>query len=129
MFFKGKSPGVTKIEFLPSSLVLANDARGTNVLRDLGAVSYLILPEKISKDEESQQKNMIIQPEVMGEKTEQTKMIFYEENKTLGIETSKAPEKNTKPSFFGKCLGLLEKINCFILTFWGEIVPSLFKRT
>ncbi len=74
VYFKGKSPGVTKIEFLPSSLVLANDGRGTNVLRELTSVSYLILPERISQKEEEMQKSTFLQSAVLGEKIESAQM-------------------------------------------------------
>ncbi len=47
VFFRAKEPGVTQIEFLPSSRVLANDGRGTDVLKEFPSVSYLILPESI----------------------------------------------------------------------------------
>ncbi len=79
VFFKGKSPGIVKIEFLPTSMVLANDGRGTNTLKDLASVSYLILPERISEEEAEMQKSISMKPVVLGEKSEDTQMKFYEE--------------------------------------------------
>ncbi len=121
VYFKGKSPGVTKIEFLPSSLVLANDGRGTNVLRELTSVSYLILPERISQKEEEMQKSTFLQSAVLGEKIESAQMTFYEEEKVLGIRNSeeiKKEERFTLDIFF---LNLLEKVDHFILSLWGRI--------
>ncbi len=119
VYFKGKSPGVTKIEFLPSSLVLANDGRGTNVLRELAAVSYLILPEKISQEEEEMQKSIVLESKVLGEKTEETQMKFYEEGRVLGEKV----EKEAKTTFdLGKMLlGWLESFDRWVLSFWAKI--------
>ena len=45
LFLRSKSPGLAQVKFLPSTLVLANDGKGTNVLKNLATISYLILPE------------------------------------------------------------------------------------
>jgi len=121
VYFKGKSPGVTKIEFLPSSMVLANDGRGTNVLKELSAVSYLILPEKISQEEEDLQKNLISHT-VLGAQPENTQMTFYEEEKVLGEQIKTEIQKEKKPALGKILLEILEKIDSFILSFWGKIV-------
>lgn len=121
VFFKGKNPGITKVEFLPSSMVLANDGRGTNVLRELVAVSYLILPEKISAEEEEMQKSIVLKPEVMGEKTEETQMKFYEEEKVLGEQVGREVEKEKKFNPAKILLEFLEKIDRMILSFWDRI--------
>lgn len=73
VFFKSKTPGIAKIEFLPTSMVLANDNKGTNVLKDFAQISYLILPEKISQQEENSQKA------ILGKNTDETQMVFYGE--------------------------------------------------
>lgn len=44
VYLKAKATGVVEVEYLPTSLVLANDGEGTNVLKELGTVSYIILP-------------------------------------------------------------------------------------
>lgn len=121
VFFKGKNPGVTKVEFLPSSMVLANDSRGTNILRELVAVSYLILPEKISAEEEEMQKSIVLKPEVMGEKTEETQMKFYEEEKVLGEQVGREVEKEKKFNPAKIFWEFLEKIDRAILSFWDRI--------
>lgn len=124
VFFKGKNAGVTRIEFLPSSLVLANDGRGTNVLKELVSVSYLILPEKISEEEEELQKSVVLKPVVLGETTQETQMKFYEEKKVLGAQAELEAAK--KESFLRKIrrlsLGLLEKFNSFVLSSWARVL-------
>lgn len=126
VFFKGKSPGVAKIDFLPSSLVLANDGKGTNVLKDLASVSYLILPEKISPEEEEMQKTIILQSAVLGESTTSTQMKFFEETSVLGASTEKEIKKGQQFNPFKIFFDVLEKIDRFILS-QGEKVFSIFK--
>jgi hypothetical protein len=121
VFFKGKSPGVVKIEFAPSSMVLANDGRGTNVLKELAAVSYLILPEKISPEEEEMQKSIVLKPVVLGTETEETQMKFYEEEKVLGTQVGQEIEKEKKFNLGKILLEFLEKADEVILSFWGKI--------
>jgi hypothetical protein len=121
VFFQGKSPGAVKIEFLPSSMVLANDGRGTDVLKELASVSYLILPEKISQEKEEMQKTILLEPSVLGEKTEETQMKFYEEEKVLGTQLGQEIEKEKKFNLRQSLLGVLEKIDRAILIFWDKI--------
>jgi hypothetical protein len=121
IYFKGKGSGMAKVEFLPSSLVLANNGRGSNVLREFGATYYLILPEKISAQEREQQK-AAIKPEVLGETADETQLRFYEEEKVLGNgDALPPPPAQSKKGF---SLGLtfltaLGQIDQFILRFWG----------
>lgn len=126
VFFKGKSPGLVKIEYLPSSMVLANDGRGTNVLKDLASVSYLILPEKISQEEENMQKNVKLKSNVLGESTSNTQMKFYDETGVLGTNTEKEIKKEQQSGIVKKSLGVLEKIDRFILSQWQKVL-SFFK--
>ena len=121
VFFKGKSPGVVKIEFVPSSMVLANDGRGTNVLKDLVSVSYLILPEKISPEEEEMQKQIVLKPVVLGTETEETQMKFYEEEKVLGTQVGQEIEKEKRFNLGKILLEILEKVDNTVLSFWGNI--------
>ncbi len=125
VFFKAKSPGIVKIEFLPSSMVLANDGRGTNVLKDLTSVSYLILPERISKEEEELQKTATLSSSVLGESTENTQMRFYEETGVLGVNTEKEIKKEQDFNPVKIILDVLEKIDRFILSGWQAGISRL----
>jgi len=122
VYFKGKSPGVTKIEFLPSSMILANDGRGTNVLRDLAAVSYLILPEKLSAEEEKMQEKLISNLLVLGEKSERPQMRFYEEEKVLGAQITGEIEKEKRFSLVKVVFDLVEKVDRTVLTWWKKVL-------
>lgn len=125
-FFKGKAPGIVKIEFLPSSMVLVNDGKGTNVLKDLASVSYLILPEKISPEEEEMQKQISLQSVVLGETTEDTQMKFYEETGVLGAKVGQEIQETKEFNLFNIILNGLEKVDRFILEQW-EKVFSIFR--
>lgn len=126
IYFQTKLPGVVKVDFLPSSLVLANDGRGTNVLKELASVSYLILPDEISQEEREQQE-VILQPGVLGESYEKaTKMTFFEDTKVLGLEgLEKGPAVKTnltvETGLGEKILIILGKIDQLIISFWQSI--------
>lgn len=126
VYFKGKNPGITKVEFLPSSKVLANDGRGTDVVKELTSASYLILPEKLTPEEEKQQE-VLLQPVVLGEEVkrgfeEQTQMIFYEENEVLGLNfDGEATVKKGKFNLVEVFLKLLESFDRVILSLWSKV--------
>lgn len=115
--FKGKISGIAKIEFLPTSLVLANDKKGTNVLKDFGTISYLITPQKKSGD--------IANKNVLGESTEndKTQMKFFEESNILGVETSQKNNNTTNSNQSQKLFFQnLENFDKLILYQWQKIL-------
>ena len=84
VYFQAKKSGLTTVKFLGSSMVLANDGRGSSVLKDFPSASYFIIPEKISAEEESMQLNLIAQTP----------------NPVLGIETNQGIEPGAQLKFF-----------------------------
>lgn len=122
VFLRGKSPGIVRMNYLPSSMVLANDGKGTNILKDLSSISYLILPERISEDEEEMQKNISLNSDVLGETTGETQMKFYEENNVLGESIKKEIKRDQKPDPAGLILGILERIDTFALSLWQGVL-------
>lgn len=128
IFFRGKSPGLVKIGFLPSSMVLANDSRGTNILKDLPSVSYLILPEKISEEEDKEQQKLISYANVLGVSTDSGQLKFYDEGSVLGVQAGKEIQNENQFSLGKLILGGLEKIDRFILTFWDKITGLLIPK-
>ncbi len=132
-YFKGKTPGLATIEFLPSSVVLANDGHGTNVLKDLASVSYLILPERVSEEEEDLQRQQVsFMSTTLGVNTENTQMKFYEENNVLGATVKQEIDKGQEekePGLFKILLEKLAKIDRFVLKQWGKVLSSFkFKQ-
>lgn len=115
--FRGKIAGITKIEFLPSSLVLANDKKGTNVLKNFGTISYLILPEKISNNNK--------QENILGETTEtdNTQMKFFDDTHVLGTETYQNNQNdNSDKSNFNNILKNIENFDRMIVYQWQKIL-------
>ena len=102
-------------------MILTNDSNGTNVLKDLASASYLILPEKISEEEGEMQKTISIKPVVLGEKSEDTQMKFYEEEKILGERVEREIQEKKKFNLINISLDGLEKVDSFVLTLWGEV--------
>lgn len=124
VYFKAKSPGIVKIEFLPSSMVLANDGRGTNVLKDLTSVSYLILPDKLTLEEQQKQNKILLTPSVLGEQTaigNKSQMNFYDEKNVLGESTAQEIKKEQDFNPTKIILDVIEKIDVFILTQWEKM--------
>jgi hypothetical protein len=76
IYFKTKQPGLVTITYLPTSLVLANDGKGTNILKSLPSVSYLILPDKLSIEEERMQRGLISKEDVLGANTQKNQLDF-----------------------------------------------------
>ena len=111
VYFKAKSAGLTEIKFLPSSLVLANDGKGTNVLKDFPSASYLIVPEKISKEEEDKQKKLLSDTSVLGASTQ---LVFFNEDAVLGSSSDDSVIQNK--SFFDNFVETLVKIDNFIVS-------------
>ena len=128
IYFKGKSPTFTQIAFLPSSFVLANDGRGSNVLKDYVTVAYIILPEKITVAEENRQKSMVMESTVLGAHTqnpENTQITFFDDNNVLGTESNSNIPQTKKPDidndFTSLFLNLLSMIDTFIISLYQKL--------
>lgn len=120
IYFKAKSPGLVKIGFLSSSMVLANDKQGTDILKTLPSFSYLILPEKISEEEEAEQQIFTESPNVLGVSTESGQLKFYDEGSVLGTEAKNNVSVKKKFDPLRSFLSLVEKVDNFILSLWRK---------
>lgn len=121
VYFRGTKPGVASVRFLPSSMVLANDGKGTNILRDYPTTSYLILPDRISYEEELLQIKQITSQETTEEENQTEdggQLKFYEQGRVLGasIEPLQYEEE-----LIDNTLDIWQQINQFILDFWINI--------
>jgi hypothetical protein len=139
VLFKGKAPGLAQVKFLPSSMVLANDGKGTNVIKKLAESTYLILPEKLSKEEEAKQQELFIgSQEVLGEVTE-LQLNFYNEGSILGIWAAKELNEwsnNQAGTVLGEVsketssgLTLLVKFDEWVLDGWKQFYQSVLRPT
>lgn len=140
VYLRGKKPGLAQIYFLDTSLVLANDGKGTNVIKEFSTMSYLITPEQLPTDELELQNTLILE-NVLGLEEEGTKdqiLLFAEDenfDEVLGIESFKDAELiesvETK-NIFDTILEILTEIDLFImdriswiLSFFNITVPGI----
>jgi hypothetical protein len=144
VYFRGDVPGITKIDYLPTSMVLANDSYGTNVLKEYPTISYLILPERITTEEEEMQKKLItMEPNVLGAKSE-GQLIFYDNNGVvlgLNLDENLKPQINVSvdettvskdASWIFKPSNILKFVDTFIVNSWMmfiKLVSSPFTKT
>ncbi|KKR81510.1 MAG: hypothetical protein UU73_C0001G0009 [Candidatus Daviesbacteria bacterium GW2011_GWA1_41_61] len=128
VYFRGKTPGPVKIKFLPTSLVLANDGLGTDVLKDLASVSYLILPESVPVSQtpisDEPEESTTLKPTTLGEETGSTQMIFYEEN-VLGKSIKSQFKQNDQEVRLSIFLDGLKQFDNFILNLWGKAIGTV----
>lgn len=131
IYFQAKNPGIAQVEFLPSSLVLANDGHGTNILSQLSSVNYLILDEKISEEEKINQ-HSFLEEKVLGREAKEdksevlgeTQLKFYsrQEESTCRFALKK---KEIKQASNGKRLfNFIANFNQSIFNFWLEKYSS-----
>ena len=123
VYLKALEPGIATVEYLPTSIVLANDGRGTNVLKDFGTINYLILPEKISTENDFDQ-SAIFNVSVLGESTGPDQLVFFSEaDSVLGTSSARPPSpQSVTENWF---LNLIAKINDHILRFWGRFLSLI----
>ena len=121
VYFKAKQAGLAQISFLDTSLVLANDGDGTNVIKEFTVVSYLITPETLPIDDQEMQNTLILQ-NVLGIEEEQNEnqiLLFEEDDNVLGVEDSELEEMLDddveKKGIFDTILEILTKIDLFIM--------------
>lgn len=130
VYLRGISPGLVTVTYLDSSLALANDGKGTNILKNYPQTSYVILPELIPLEDQKMQEKLTIQKQVLGDESNQDTLTFYEYSQDLpkpysdilGTETeSLAPTQSEQSSL----LDLLAKLDEKIISFWDSIKSFL----
>lgn len=126
VYFKGIMAGVVKIDFLPSSMVLANDGKGTNILKNLASASYLILPEELPKDIQTKQEADIISE---SKKADEDKIVFFEQ-KNLAIETNTDSgtvlgAKTNDYNILDHLVKLLRTVDEAIINFWKYLFGKI----
>jgi len=84
--FKCISPGLAKVDFLPSSMILANDGEGTNILTDLQPASYVIVSAKNGNDH------------ILGDDAEHASVVVGEEKLEFFDESEDKIDKEFKVS-------------------------------
>lgn len=130
MIFRTKLPGLAQVEFLPSSMVLANDGKGSNVLKDIASVSYMVLPEDVG-GVGSQSLDLLMSQNQEKQKASISgkQLIFYNEEEVLGASVA-AEEKveEKKQNLFQKLLDLLARYVNFVLGLWHLVTDLILGK-
>lgn len=99
IYFRSKVVGITELEYLPTTLILANDGKGTNVVKELAKFSFLTLPESISEVELQHQNRFIENLNVLGEKSSGATLLLYATGTPIGSRTlTPTPAVSTQKS-------------------------------
>ena len=121
IYLRGKNPGVVNIKFLESSMVLANDGKGTNILKEFPAASYLIVPEAVTPKEEENQFSYLSQEIALAKKEDSESMVFFEEGSVLGLQTPSTLEEENNQNIFSNFAVTIKKLDTFLLSFYEKI--------
>lgn len=120
IYFKGIKPGIAKVSYLPTSMVLANNGKGINIANDFGTASFIILPEVVGNDELEKQ-NLALK-DLLGASTNKVQLNLYAgnsilEKKVLGSEVQY--QDNQSRNISKEILSRLQDIDTRILNFYG----------
>ena len=136
--FTALQPGATEVVFLPSSLVLANNSQGTNLLKEFGSTSYLILPKtgetKVKNESAGQNAPNTIasNQQVQLELYDTFSVVLGSEDIAStqeGLQNLSETELQKKPetSFFQKALNSIHAVDLKIISFYRKIAEFLFR--
>ena len=131
IYFRSKVAGLAQVFYLDSSLVLANDGDGTNVIKEYGSVSYLITPQQVPQDIQDLQESLLLE-DILGaqEYTANQILLFDNDESVLGTQENpvvniKGLENMERSSFIYRTLLLLITFDNFILSVLGDVFRFL----
>jgi hypothetical protein len=125
IYFQGQTPGPAQVAFLPSSLVMANDGRGSNILSSYETINYLILAESLSKPDQDSQIINLTNSKVLGASTETDKLIFFDQTGNLKPKVLGATTDKPKTSILTKAVKVMELYDLKVMAFWKKIFSWL----
>jgi hypothetical protein len=124
--FKALRAGIATVKVLPSSIALADNGRGDNILETRATFGYLILPERIETDTSGDQEETREKSARAGEATESKKMVFYDSGEeVLGETIDKWEEQSevyNKVSRSQSVLNFMGKLDNFIVRSWSSLI-------
>jgi hypothetical protein len=134
VYFRGKSAGITEIVFLPTSVVLANDGKGTNILSSFATASVLILAEPILEEEVASEADIILEPLVLGQAAEGTQLHLYTQTRdrdVLGLSLEDGQMtmsvQDDQPGILERLANILYQIDNFIIEMWKQVYHFMTK--
>ncbi|MCC7289660.1 hypothetical protein IT417_00170 [bacterium] len=120
VYFKSKSAGLTQVKFLPTSMVLANDGKGTNIIKEFPVISYVITSERVTTAEEELQ-NSVLGKEVLGTQDNPNQLVLFQDD-VLGIDTEKLQGTIDAIAVIDKGVDWLLAIDTFIVTAYSKVL-------
>lgn len=127
VYFQAMSVGPTEIKFLPTSLIMANDGRGSNILGEMENISYLISSEKASEDEVSETLKMV-DSQVLGVTSSQSQLIFYQDKPIITRDPQVLGEQDN--GGIGTWLiKFWQSYNDQVISFWKRIAGFVFNSS
>ena len=120
VYWRARSAGLAVIKFLPSSLVLANDGHGTNLLSNLGSVNYLIIPEYASSEES------MIPNNVLGTSLNNPRQMVYFKDDAVKINNTIVKSTVGQESAREKIIDSWKALNDIILSPWKWILYQIY---
>lgn len=143
VYFKAKTAGLANVSFLPTSMVLADDGRGTNVLKSFPSTSYIVKPEVLTAEETFLQ-DQIFESDILGARSDQQEnldvcRIELGEIKlpdVLGVSNFDDPivesDDHSKGNFYRyvihPMIEILHRVDQFIINIYAKITTSIFTR-
>ncbi len=128
VFFRTKESGLVQMKFLTTSLVLANDGVGTNVIKDYPEANYLVTNERLTRDEMELQESLLSTNVLGVDESNDGKIIFFNNDESvLGATDSDSDDidERDEDSSGDFILAVIQKIDHFILTMY-EVILSFF---
>jgi hypothetical protein len=121
-YFMAKSAGLVDISYLPSSLVLANNGSGTNILKNYPTITYLIKPEHLT-DTEKEMQDSIFSSNVLGVDSTTNQILFFEDEDdyVMGVQDERVNMEEKESITFWH---VVAKIDSWIIGIFEGIFSS-----
>lgn len=121
IYLKSKKAGLFEISYLPTSMVLANNGNGTNILESYPTITYIIKPEYIS-DTEKEIQDAIYFSNVLGMVSNDDQILFFDEEEEFVLGEDDVLKIETKDFNFDFILKIIGEIDSWIV----DSVISIF---
>lgn len=128
-YLRGKIPGAVELTYLNTSLILANDGRGSNLLSDYPRIPLVITP--VTPSSSPTPADLTIRSQVQGD-TDKTVLTFTEYaqdlpapfSNTLGLSDQAQPTPTPNPDSTPQTSKLLW-LDQQIISFWQSVLQRL----
>lgn len=123
---KTKQSGLLGVYFLPTSAVLANDGKATNLLQENYSITFDVINESIPKEKLQEQEKMYLKRSGVSLYTQSQNESYLEftDGVILGAATSKELEEAQKEALKKEQKALVHRYDAFVIRVWtGWFTP------